>query len=82
MVGAQASKMVLKIRYKFFLIYLGTKGAAIGTTARDSPKGLADWLDNLSFNSRSGKGSGKATKRRSLQGQPRLWTNIILEQAF
>ena len=66
MVGAQAFKMVLRIRCKFSLIYLGIKGATAETTASYGFGSLTDWSDNLSSDLRSKKKSKKAIKRRVL----------------
>lgn len=49
MIEAQASKTVLKIRCKSFLVYLGAKDIVLGIIAirRLAPKSLASCSDNL-----------------------------------
>lgn len=67
MVRAQASRTVLRIRYKSFSIYLGIKGIVAGMKAieRFTPKDSADWLNNSSFDSKSGKKSKRVMEERS-----------------
>ena len=81
MMRAQASKTVLKIYCKSFLVYLGTGNAMakIIVIGRFAFKDSAGWLDNLSFDSRGGKKSKRATKRHFLQGWLWLQTEIILD---
>ena len=85
--GAQASKTALKIRYKSSLEYLGILVAVGGELARGfPPEGPAGWSNNLSPDLEGGEESRGATEeateeameRRSWQGHPRPWTEIIL----
>lgn len=52
MMGAQASKKVLKIRCKFFLVYLETKSTVAGIIVmkKFTSGGPIGWSKNLSFN--------------------------------
>ena len=83
-VGAQASRTVLKIRCKSSSVYLGTGGAAAGITAtgKFTPGGPAGWLNNSSPDSGGGKESGRATEGRSLRRQLRPRTEVILKLIF
>lgn len=67
-IGVQASKTALKIYYKSSLIYLGIRGIVIGIIAikKSAPGSLANWLDNLSYNSWSREESKKVTEGQSL----------------
>lgn len=58
--------MVFKIRYKSFSVYLQIRDVAVETILRYGPENLTGWSDNLSFKSKVGKESEKATKRYSL----------------
>ena len=68
MIGAQASKTVLKMSYKFSLIYLGIRNVAVEIIVieRLAFGGLMSWLDNSSSNLKSGEESKRATKEPSL----------------
>lgn len=50
--GSLSPKIVLKIRYKFCLVYLRTRSAAVGTITikRFTTRDLAGWSNNLSPN--------------------------------
>ena len=67
--GVQASKTVLKIRYKSSLVYLRILVAVVRTkTTRDfAPKGPKGCLENSNLGDR--EELDRATKRRSRQGQ-------------
>lgn len=54
MVKAQASKTVLKICCKLFLIYLGIKSSKIERFGPEKPRRLAGWLNNLLSNPEGG----------------------------
>ena len=66
--------MVLKICCRLFLVYLGISVAVAGL------RGLASCLENSDLEGK--EESGKVTKRRSRQGQPRLYTKVILALIF
>lgn len=63
MVETQASKTVLKICCKSFLVYLGARDTVSETIAMERfvSWGPADWLDKLLSDSRNGKKSGRDT---------------------
>lgn len=54
MVGAWTSKTVLKLRFNFSLVYLGTAGVATKMTAIGSfaPRGFADCFENSDLESK------------------------------
>lgn len=64
-VRAQAFGTILKICYKFFLVYLGIESpiAKITATRRFVAKGPTSWLDNLSSNSKGEKKSKRVIKK-------------------
>lgn len=68
-IGARASKTVLRIRCKFSLIYLGIAGIMAETIAigRFAFKGSTGWSNNSSPNLGGREESKKATKERFLQ---------------
>ena len=67
MVRAQASKMILRIRGRSSLVYLGIEGAVVEITVGYNLKGPAGWSDSLLPNSRGRKESERVTKERFLQ---------------
>ena len=73
MVGAQASRTVLKIRYKSFLVYLKTAEVVGGTIRMGSfaSRGPIGWLDNLFPDSEGDREkSERAIEKRSQRGCP------------
>ena len=64
MIRAQVFKTILKICYKFFLVYLEIKSLM---TEKFGPKRLVNSSNNLLSNLRGGKELKRATKRRSVQ---------------
>lgn len=80
MVEVQGFKTVLKIRYKSFLVYLGTRGKLTNITVikRFAFKVLAGKLDNLSFGSEGKKELEKVTKGRFLQRRSQPHIEIVL----
>lgn len=65
MVGAQTSKIVLRICYKSFLVYLGTRGAMVMIIAIEkfASRSPVDWSDNLSSN----LGEGEVESKRVIE---------------
>ena len=79
-IKAQSSRTALRIYCNLSSEYLGTLVTVAGALARSfTPKGQADWLDNLSLDLGGGEKSGGAmeeategaTEGRSQRGQPR-----------
>ena len=70
----RASKTILRIRCKSFLVYLGTSIIAI---VSGIPAG---YLENSDSGDR--EESRRATKRHSRRGQPRSHTEVILALIF
>ena len=81
MIGAQASRIVLKICCKSFLVYLEIEGVVLGITTMEkyAPRGPAGRLNNSSPHLGDKKESERVTKRRFLRRQLRPWTEVILE---
>lgn len=67
MLAAQASRTILKICCKFFLVYLKTEGVVVGIIAirKLGPKDAAGWSDILLPNSKGEKESRRVTQERS-----------------
>lgn len=76
-VGVQASKTVVKIRYKSFLEYLKTLVIA---AEGFGPKSLVGCLENSDLE--VGEELGGATERHSQQRQPRPCIEVILALLF
>ena len=77
MVEAKTSRIVLKIRYKSFLIYLEIAEAAVGTTKTESfiLRNPVGWSDNLSSDlGGSGEKLERVTEGYSRRGW--LWPHI------
>ena len=68
MVRFRASKTILKMCCKSFIVYLGIRSATAQKTIteRFSTKSPMGWLDNLSLNSRDEKELNRETEENSL----------------
>ena len=68
--------MVLRIRYKSFLVYLGIMGAVarITATRRFALRGPVGWSDKSLSDSGIGEKSKRVTEGRFSRGRPRSWT--------